>query len=142
VQRSELFGAVVCQVPLLDMSRYHLLHAGASWVDEFGDPDDPELARVLAGYSPYHRVSAGQAYPPVLFMTSTGDDRVHPGHARKMVARMQAQGADKVWYLEDTEGGHGSSDALQYATQEALVYAFLWACLGLPGTAADGAQAV
>jgi protease II len=71
VQRPDLFGAVVCEVPLLDMSRYHLLHAGASWIDEYGDPDEPDEARVLAAYSPYHQVRAGVAYPPVLFTTAT-----------------------------------------------------------------------
>jgi len=130
VQRPELFGAVVCQVPLLDMSRYHLLHAGASWIDEYGDPDEPEEARVLAAYSPYHQVSAGVAYPPVLFTTSTSDDRVHPGHARKMVARMQSLGAEGVWYRENTEGGHGGgSDELEQAVHDAMEYEFLWRCL-------------
>ncbi|MFM0153202.1 prolyl oligopeptidase family serine peptidase [Paraburkholderia sediminicola] len=129
VQRPELFGAVVCEVPLLDMSRYHLLHAGASWIDEYGDPDEPDEARVLAAYSPYHRVSADVAYPPVLFTTSTADDRVHPGHARKMAARMQALGAERVWYRENTEGGHGGSDELEQAEHDAMVFEFLWRCL-------------
>lgn len=129
VQRPELFGAVVCEVPLLDMRRYHLLHAGASWIDEYGDPDESDEARVLAAYSPYHRVSGGVAYPPVLFTTSTADDRVHPGHARKMAARMQALGADNVWYRENTEGGHGGSDELEQAEHDAMVFEFLWRCL-------------
>ncbi|RKF48801.1 prolyl oligopeptidase family protein [Paraburkholderia fungorum] len=129
VQRPDLFGAVVCEVPLLDMSRYHLLHAGASWIDEYGDPDEPGEARVLAAYSPYHRVSADVAYPPVLFTTSTADDRVHPGHARKMAARMQALGAPGVWYRENTEGGHGGSDELEQAEHDAMVFEFLWRCL-------------
>jgi len=130
VQRPELFGAVVCEVPLLDMSRYHLLHAGASWIDEYGDPDEPGEARVLAAYSPYHNVAAGVAYPPVLFTTSTADDRVHPGHARKMAARMQALGVDNVWYRENTEGGHGGSDELEQAGHDAMVFGFLWGVLG------------
>ncbi|WP_176059779.1 prolyl oligopeptidase family serine peptidase [Paraburkholderia sp. BCC1876] len=129
VQRPELFGAVVCEVPLLDMSRYHLLHAGASWIDEYGDPDEPDEARVLAAYSPYHRVSAEAVYPPVLFTTSTADDRVHPGHARKMAARMQAQGHERVWYRENTEGGHGGSDELEQAEHDAMVFEFLWRTL-------------
>ncbi|MFM0595905.1 prolyl oligopeptidase family serine peptidase [Paraburkholderia dilworthii] len=129
VQRPELFGAVVCEVPLLDMSRYHLLHAGASWIDEYGDPDEPDEARVLAAYSPYHRVSAEGVYPPVLFTTSTADDRVHPGHARKMAARMQAQGHERVWYRENTEGGHGGSDELEQAEHDAMVFEFLWRTL-------------
>ncbi|WP_233830936.1 prolyl oligopeptidase family serine peptidase [Paraburkholderia sp. ZP32-5] len=130
VQRPELFGAVVCEVPLLDMSRYHLLHAGASWIDEYGDPDEPDEARVLAAYSPYHNLKAGVAYPPVLFTTSTADDRVHPGHARKMAARMQALGAPDVWYRENTEGGHGGSDELEQAEHDAMVFGFLWGVLG------------
>ncbi len=133
VQRPALFGAVVCEVPLLDMLRYPLLHAGASWLDEYGDPDAseaPDEANALAAYSPYQRVEAAVAYPPVLFTTSTSDDRVHPGHARKMVARMQKQGHAEVWYLENTEGGHGpGSDALEHAKYDALVYRFLWTCL-------------
>lgn len=131
VQRPELFGAVVCEVPLLDMQRYPLLHAGASWMDEYGDPEDSEEGRALAEYSPYQRVKAGVAYPPVLFTTSTSDDRVHPAHARKMVARMQEQGHANVWYLENTEGGHGpGSDSLERAQYDALVYRFLWTTLG------------
>ncbi|MFP3568802.1 prolyl oligopeptidase family serine peptidase [Paraburkholderia sp. SIMBA_030] len=139
VQRPELFGAVVCEVPLLDMSRYHLLHAGASWIDEYGDPDEPDEARVLAAYSPYHRVAADVAYPPVLFTTSTADDRVHPGHARKMAARMQALGAGQVWYRENTEGGHGGSDELEQAGHDAMVFEFLWRCLSGPVRAANSA---
>jgi prolyl oligopeptidase len=130
VQRPELFGAVVCEVPLLDMQRYPLLHAGASWLDEYGDPEDDVEAQALAAYSPYQRVKAGVAYPPSLFTTSTSDDRVHPGHARKMVARMQEQGHANVWYLENTEGGHGSgSDALERAEYDAMVFRFLWTTL-------------
>lgn len=130
VQRPELFGAVVCEVPLLDMRRYPLLHAGASWLDEYGDPDDPVQGRAMADWSPYQRVQAGAPYPPSLFTTSTSDDRVHPGHARKMVARMQEQGHANVWYLENTEGGHGpGSDALERAQYDALVFRFLWTTL-------------
>ncbi|PLZ02789.1 S9 family peptidase [Burkholderia sp. WAC0059] len=137
VQAPALFGAVVCEAPLLDMRRYPLLHAGASWLDEYGDPDGddgPESARearALAAWSPYHRVAAGVAYPPLLLTTSTSDDRVHPGHARKMAARMQQQGHTQVWYLENTDGGHGpGSDELERAQYDALVFGFLWTCLG------------
>lgn len=139
VQRPELFGAVVCEVPLLDMSRFHLLHAGASWIDEYGDPDDPDDARALAAYSPYHQVSADVVYPQVLFTTSTADDRVHPGHARKMAARMQAlnaERADRVWYRENTEGGHGGSDELEQAEHDAMVFEFLWSVLNGSGSSA------
>ncbi|MFT0169301.1 prolyl oligopeptidase family serine peptidase [Paraburkholderia mimosarum] len=130
VQRPELFGAVVCEVPLLDMQRYPLLHAGASWIDEYGDPQDAEEALALAAYSPYHHVKPGVTYPATLFTTSTSDDRVHPSHARKMVARMLQQGHANVWYLENTEGGHGpGSDSLERAQYDALVYRFLWTTL-------------
>jgi prolyl oligopeptidase len=125
-QRPDLFGAVVCQVPLLDMRRYHQLLAGASWMGEYGDPDDPEEWAYIEKYSPYHRVSSGQHYPRVLFTTSTRDDRVHPGHARKMAALMRAQGHD-VLYWENTEGGHaGAANNEQTATMWALTYTFLW----------------
>jgi prolyl oligopeptidase len=125
-QRPELFGAVVCQVPLLDMRRYHQLLAGASWMGEYGDPDDPEQWAYIGKYSPYHRVAAEGRYPRVLFTTSTRDDRVHPGHARKMAARMREQGHD-VLYWENTEGGHaGAANNEQTATMWALTYTFLW----------------
>jgi prolyl oligopeptidase len=129
-QRPELFNAVVCQVPLLDMRRYHQLLAGASWVGEYGDPDDPEQWDYIGRYSPYQNVSAGRNYPRVLFTTSTRDDRVHPGHARKMAARMQHQGHD-VLYWENTEGGHaGAANNEQQALMWALTYAFLLKQLG------------
>lgn len=125
VQRPELFGAVVCQVPLLDMKRYNHLLAGASWVDEYGDPDKPEDWAFLQRYSPYHQVRSDRAYPPTLFTTSTRDDRVHPGHARKMSARMTEQGHN-ILYYENIEGGHGgAANNEQRAFMEALVYAFL-----------------
>jgi prolyl oligopeptidase len=121
----ELFGAIVCQVPLLDMRRYNTLLAGASWVAEYGDPDVPEDWAFMEGFSPYHNVSADKTYPPVLFTTSTRDDRVHPGHARKMVARMLEQGHD-VRYWENIEGGHGgAADNEQTAYMYALEYTFL-----------------
>jgi prolyl oligopeptidase len=124
-QRPELFNAVVCQVPLLDMQRYHQLLAGASWMGEYGDPDNPAEWAYIAPYSPYQNVSADKRYPRVLFTTSTRDDRVHPGHARKMAARMRDQGHD-VLYWENTEGGHaGAANNEQTATMWALTYAFL-----------------
>jgi prolyl oligopeptidase len=126
----DLFGAIVSQVPLLDMKRYHLLLAGASWMAEWGDPDDPADWAYLRTYSPYHLISADRAYPPVLFVTSTRDDRVHPGHARKMMARMTEFGLD-VRYYENIEGGHGAAaDNEQTAAKWALVLEFLWQRLG------------
>jgi prolyl oligopeptidase len=124
-QRPDLFNAVVCQVPLLDMRRYHRLLAGASWMGEYGDPDDPQQWEYIARYSPYHNVSAERAYPRVLLTTSTRDDRVHPGHARKMAALMQEQGHD-VLYWENIDGGHaGAANNDQQALMWALTYAFL-----------------
>jgi prolyl oligopeptidase len=131
-QRPELFGAVVCQVPLLDMRRYHRLLAGASWMGEYGDPDDPVQWEAIARYSPLHNLRAGVAYPPVLFTTSTRDDRVHPGHSRKMMARMEALGIGNAWYYENTEGGHaGAADNRQVAYMNALEFAFLRKMLGV-----------
>jgi prolyl oligopeptidase len=124
-QRPDLFGAVACQVPLLDMRRYHELLAGASWIGEYGDPDEPAEWAYLARYSPYHNVAPDRHYPRVLFTTSTRDDRVHPAHARKMAARMRDQGHD-VLYWENTEGGHaGAANNEQTATMWALAYAFM-----------------
>ncbi len=135
-QRPELFGAVVCQVPLLDMRRYHRLLAGASWMAEYGDPDQPDEWAVIRRYSPYHQLSADRGYPRVLLTTSTRDDRVHPGHARKMVARLQALG-HAVLYYENVAGGHGgAADNEQRAHLQALEYSYLWAQLG-QGSAAD-----
>jgi prolyl oligopeptidase len=105
-RRPDLFGAIVCQVPLLDMQRYHQLLAGASWKAEYGDPALPEEWSFIRTFSPYHNVRPDVQYPRTLFTTSTRDDRVHPGHARKMVARMKAQKHD-VLYYENIEGGHG-----------------------------------
>ena len=130
VQRPELFGAVVCQVPLLDMKRYHLLLAGASWIAEYGDPDDPQDWAHIAAYSPYQQLKAGVTYPRALFATSTRDDRVHPGHARKMAACMQALGQASFYY-ENIEGGHGgAADNQQRALLQALEFSYLWLQLG------------
>jgi prolyl oligopeptidase len=125
-QRPDLFGAVVCQVPLLDMRRYNKLLAGASWMAEYGDPDQPAEWEFISKYSPYQNVAKGKKYPPVLFTTSTRDDRVHPGHARKMMARMKEQGHDVLLY-ENVEGGHGgAANSKQQAYLGALAYTFLW----------------
>jgi prolyl oligopeptidase len=125
-QRPDLFKAVVCQVPLLDMRRFNKLLAGASWMAEYGDPDLPDNWDYISKYSPYQNVSKDKKYPRVLFTTSTRDDRVHPGHARKMVARMKEQGHN-VLYYENIEGGHGgAADNKQAAFMSALAYTFLW----------------
>ncbi len=121
----ELFGAIVCQVPLLDMKRYHLLLAGASWMAEYGDPDNPAEWEFLSKYSPYQNTDPDADYPPILVTTSTRDDRVHPGHARKMVARLEEQGHE-VRYYENIEGGHGgAADNAQAAFKSALTFTFL-----------------
>jgi len=127
LQRPDLFRAVVCQVPLLDMRRYHRLLAGASWMGEYGDPDDPAQWEWIAKYSPYQNIpDAGMRLPAVLFTTSTRDDRVHPGHARKMAARLRERGHD-AWLYENIEGGHGgAADNQQRADMLALEFAFLW----------------
>ena len=125
-QYPELFGAVVVQVPLLDMKRYNKLLAGASWMAEYGDPDKPEEWAFIQKFSPYHLFDPARTYPPVLFTTSTRDDRVHPGHARKMAARMIEAGKD-VDYYENIEGGHGgAANNAQAAHMSALAYSFLW----------------
>ena len=130
VQRPELFGAVVCSVPLLDMQRYHKLLAGNSWMAEYGNPEKADEWAYISQYSPYHNVKKGVKYPKVLFATSTRDDRVHPGHARKMAARMLEQGHD-VLYFENIEGGHGgASNNEQRANLVALENTFLWVNLG------------
>lgn len=126
-QYPELFNAIVSQVPLLDMQRYNKLLAGASWMGEYGNPDVPEEWEFIKKYSPYHNVNAEVSYPNVLFITSTRDDRVHPGHARKMAAKMMNQGHDKVWYYENIEGGHGgAANNAQRADMSAITYTFLW----------------
>ena len=125
-QYPQLFGAIVVQVPLLDMQRYHKLLAGASWMAEYGDPDKPEEWAFIKTFSPYHLVNRDAKYPPTIFMTSTRDDRVHPGHARKMMAKMQDFG-DDVRYYENIEGGHGgAANNAQEARMRALAYTFLW----------------
>ncbi|MES2105526.1 MAG: prolyl oligopeptidase family serine peptidase [Pseudomonadota bacterium] len=126
-ERPELFNAIVSQVPLLDMRRYNKLLAGASWMGEYGNPDVPAEWSYIQRYSPYQNVKAGVKYPNVLFITSTRDDRVHPGHARKMAARMLEQGHQNVWYYENTEGGHGgAANNAQKADMTAITYTFLW----------------
>jgi prolyl oligopeptidase len=124
-QRPDLYNAVVCQVPLLDMQRYNKLLAGASWMGEYGNPDVPAEWAYISKYSPYHNLKKDANYPEVFFTTSTRDDRVHPGHAREMVAKMEDMGY-KVFYYENTEGGHaGSSTNDQRAKASALMYAYL-----------------
>lgn len=124
-RRPELYQAVVCQVPLLDMRRYNKLLAGASWMGEYGNPDLPQEWSFIQDFSPYHKLKPSVDYPKVFFTTSTRDDRVHPAHARKMVARMEQQGHE-VLYYENIEGGHaGAADNRQKAELTALTYTYL-----------------
>lgn len=124
-QRPDLFNAVVCAVPLLDMLRFDQLLAGASWVGEYGSPADPVEGAFLRKISPYHNVKADVKYPEVFFLTSTKDDRVHPGHARKMARRMQDQGHDFLYY-ENIDGGHSAAANLkETAKRLALQHIYL-----------------
>ncbi len=132
-QRPELFNAVVCQVPLLDMKRYSHLLAGNSWMAEYGDPDTEDWS-YMQKWSPYQNLDANKTYPKVFFYTSTRDDRVHPGHARKMVMKMTEMNKP-VYYYENTEGGHSAGANLnQSAYMWALTYAYLWKTLGVAPT--------
>lgn len=129
MMRPDLFKGVVCMVPLLDMKRYSKLLAGASWMAEYGNPDDPGMWDYMKDYSPYHMAKKDAKYPRIFFTTSTRDDRVHPAHARKMVARLLELGHDCL-YWENIEGGHGgAANNRQAATMWALVYAYLYKTL-------------
>ncbi|MGL4994955.1 MAG: prolyl oligopeptidase family serine peptidase, partial [Deefgea sp.] len=125
-QRPELFNAAVCEVPLLDMLRYTDLHAGKSWIDEYGDPNQPEDRAVLATYSPYHHIQSAteQSYPKILLTTNRQDDRVHPAHARKMAAKLEQMGHE-VLFFENEKGGHrGNVGAGEMAADLARVLTF------------------
>jgi len=129
-QYPELFGAVSCGVPLLDMRRYSKLSAGYSWIGEYGDPDVPEQWEFLKTFSPYHLLRDGVDYPETFIWTATSDDRVGPVQARKMAARMQAMGIPNVWFHEALEGGHaGASDNRQAAALQSRSQHFLWRAL-------------
>jgi prolyl oligopeptidase len=131
VQKPKLFGAVVCQVPLVDMIAYTHIGAGASWIGEYGDPAIPAERDYILTYSPYQHVKAGAAYPPVFFVTATSDDRVTPVHARKMAAKMEAQGHEVLFY-ENTDGGHAAAaDHRQAAEMWGLSFVYLAEKLGL-----------
>ena len=130
VSYPELFGAVVCGVPLLDMRRYTKLSAGASWIAEYGDPDLPEEWDFIRTFSPYHLLRADARYPPTLLYAATSDDRVGPVQARKMAARMQSLGIADTLYYENTDGGHGGAvDNRHSARLNALMYEFFWSRL-------------
>jgi prolyl oligopeptidase len=132
----ERFGALFCTIPLIDMRRYSKLLAGASWIAEYGDPDKPEEWAWLQTYSAYHAATPGREYPPILIATTQRDDRVHPGHARKMTAKLQAMGYEAYFY-EPAAGGHGyGKDNKERAAFTALGYSFLKCKIGWPDRAA------
>ena len=133
-QRPGLFRAVVCQVPLLDMVRYHLFRIARLWIPEYGSADDPEAFRWLHAYSPYHHVRDGTPYPAVLITTGESDSRVDPLHARKMAARLQAAtSSDHPILLRlETRAGHGQGKPLSKTLEEWTdVWAFLFSELSL-----------
>jgi prolyl oligopeptidase len=135
VRYPERFGALFCTIPLIDMRRYSKLHAGASWIAEYGDPDNPEDWNFLKEISAYHAVVPAQHYPPILIATSRRDDRVHPGHARKMAAKLEALGYE-VYFYEPAAGGHGyGKDNRERAAFTALGYNFLRRAIGWNPTA-------
>jgi prolyl oligopeptidase len=132
--RPDLFGAIHCAMPLLDMKRFKAMSGSESWVEEFGDPDTADWEKFLKNYSPYHNIDDGnKKYPPILFTANTRDGRVHPGHARKMTKKLWELGKGKKWptfYYENTEFGSGDGDdAKHYAFQTALGYDFMFATL-------------
>lgn len=133
-QRPDLFRAVVCGAPLLDMVRYHRFGSGKTWIEEYGSADDPKQFRFLLAYSPYQRVRAGTAYPALLMLSPDSDDRVDPMHARKFVAIVQwAQAGERpVWLRVEKQAGHGGADLVrQKVEEEADSYAFLFDQLGM-----------
>jgi prolyl oligopeptidase len=130
-QKPNLFAAVICQRPLIDMIRYTRFGAGASWIDEYGDPADPKMRKYILTYSPYQKVTKAVKYPSILFITETSDDRVTPIFARMMAAKMEAQGHD-VLFNESAEGGHGAGATnAQQAEYWALSYTYFKQKLGL-----------
>jgi prolyl oligopeptidase len=133
-QRPDLFGAVVCAVPLLDMVRYHLYGSGKTWIPEYGDPEKSNELHVLAKYSPYHRVTENNSYPPLLMMSADHDDRVDPFHARKFVAMVQGatKGHTIAWLRIERNAGHGGADQVAKAIQSSVdQFAFLFQTLNV-----------
>ncbi|HYG67454.1 MAG TPA: prolyl oligopeptidase family serine peptidase [Anaeromyxobacteraceae bacterium] len=141
-QRPDLFGAVVCAVPLLDMVRYHLFGSGKTWIAEYGSADDPAQFRALHAYSPYHRVVAGTRYPALLLLSADADDRVDPLHARKFAAAVQAATTGGPVLLRiEKNAGHGGADLRREEVQKtADMFAFLLAEMGVPAQPAPVAQ--
>lgn len=137
-QRPELYGAVVCAVPLLDMVRYHRFGSGMTWVPEYGSADDPEQFRTLHAYSPYHHVRAKVRYPPLLMLAADRDDRVDPMHARKFVAAMENAGNAQTYLRIEMNAGHGGADQIKKAIEQTVdLFAFLHKTIGAPAQAAS-----
>lgn len=131
VREPQSIGALVCEVPLTDMLRYHQLSAGASWMDEYGNPEDPEMATYLSQLSPYHQLQAEHPYPPALITTSLSDDRVHPAHALKFYAKLAEHQAAHTWLYAPESGGHtGNGTQEQTADELATVFSFLYQTVG------------
>ena len=132
-QRPDLFKAVICEVPLLDMVRYHRFGSGRTWVSEYGSADKKDDFGWLYAYSPYHHVTAGTDYPAVLLSSADSDDRVDPLHARKMTAALQAASTgDPILLRVEENAGHGGADLVSSAVAKAVdYYAFLFDQLGL-----------
>jgi prolyl oligopeptidase len=126
IQRPDLFNAAISEVPLTNMLEYHKWFAGAAWMDEYGDPENATMRAYLQSYSPVHNIQKDKKYPEALFMTNTKDDRVHPAHARQMVARLQELGYP-VLYNENLEGGHGrAADIVNSAKLKTLQMIYLY----------------
>jgi prolyl oligopeptidase len=137
VQRPDLYGAVICSVPLLDMVRYHLFGSGKTWIPEYGDPDDPKHLQWLVAYSPYHHVKAGTRYPALLMESADSDDRVDPMHARKFVASIQAASTSErpaLLRIERNAGHGGAGLRKKYVEETVDEFTFLWAQLGVTPT--------
>ena len=132
-QRPELYGAVVCSVPLLDMVRYHLFGSGKTWIPEYGSAENPADFQVLYAYSPYHRVKKGVRYPALLMMAADHDDRVDPLHARKFVAAVQSAGQPAPALLRiEANAGHGGADQVAKAIESSVdLYSFLFQVLAV-----------
>jgi prolyl oligopeptidase len=141
-QRPELFGAVLCGVPLLDMVRYHLFGSGKTWISEYGSSDDLEQFKALHAYSPYHRIKAGTRYPAILLLSADSDDRVDPMHARKFAAALQAASAGGPVLLRiERNAGHGGADLVKAAVEKgADQLAFALAATGARQPAAASPQ--
>ena len=126
VRQPEKIGAMICEVPLTDMLRYTKLYAGASWIDEYGNPDNPHAYEYLSKFSPYHQLDNTKHYPPAFITTNLSDDRVHPAHALKFYAKLRNNPNAKAWLYAPKTGGHtGNGTQTDTAAELACIFAFL-----------------